>query len=376
MLTGFSSLEARPHGSSGRRFALMGSRPPQACRSCSPRTCLALSATLALTLILPACSLAPTASPPAARAPDTPGYGRRPESIPTSQILKRPGGFYTDDGPDGAAPANLAELPDALPKAEPLHASANDPYSVFGRDYVPLKTTAGYKRQGTASWYGRKFHGQRTVSGEIYDMYGMTAAHPTLPIPSYVRVTRPANGKSVVVRVNDRGPFHAGRLIDLSWTAAYKLGYLAEGSSLVEVELIVPGRPLKPLSGESAARPATMESVADVKVGFDADESDPIMRLALAEEARALPAAQPLVETHDAAGHYIQLGAFGNRDNAETLRAHLGRELGALGEKLLIRSAGKVFRVQLGPWPDEASASKAGEQLRETFSLAPLVVQH
>lgn len=323
---------------------------------------------------------------PLAKSPAGPAPAFKPAPRPTKSATaaatsaaspaKRGGGFYKDDGPGDFVPQDVDAIPDAVPRKEDLHRFANNPYSVFGRDYIPLKKARSYVERGIGSWYGKKFHGQKTSSGEIYDMYGMTAAHPTLPIPSYVRVTRPANGKSVVVRVNDRGPFHAGRLIDLSWTAAYKLGYLAEGSSLVEVELIVPGRPLKPLSGESAARPATMESVADVKVGFDADESDPIMRLALAEEARALPAAQPLVETHDAAGHYIQLGAFGNRDNAETLRAHLARELGALGEKLLIRSAGKVFRVQLGPWPDEASASKAGEQLRETFSLAPLVVQH
>jgi rare lipoprotein A len=117
-----------------------------------------------------------------------------------------------------------------VPKPEPLHRFANNPYSVFGRDYVPLRELKPYKARGIGSWYGRRYHGQKTSSGEIYDMYAMTAAHPILPIPSYVRVTNPANGKSVVVRINDRGPFHAGREIDLSWTAAYKLGYTARAA--------------------------------------------------------------------------------------------------------------------------------------------------
>jgi len=152
------------------------------------------------------------------------------------------GGYYKDDGPGANPPGNLASIPDATPRAEPLHKYANRPYEVFGKKYVPLASVQAFKQRGVASWYGKRFHGQKTSSGETYDMYAMTAAHPILPIPSYARVTSVANRRSVVVRINDRGPFHAGRIIDLSYAAANKLGYIGVGSAQVEVEAIVPSQ--------------------------------------------------------------------------------------------------------------------------------------
>jgi rare lipoprotein A len=268
-------------------------------------------------------------------------------------VTKRGGGFYKDDGPGDNPPENIDAIPDAVPRDEPLHRFANKPYSVLGQNYVPLAANTSYKAEGIASWYGRKFHGQKTSSGELYDMYGMTAAHPTLPIPSYVRVTNPRNGKSVVVRVNDRGPFHADRLIDLSWTAAYKLGYLAEGSTQVEVERLLPGQETTPVIAA-------------------ATQPDPITRMATAQ-ATGDPA--PLPEVSRAGGHYVQLGAFANRDNAEVLRTHLARELCELGDKLVIEAAGSVFRVQLGPWPDALAARQAGDQVRESLGLGSIVVR-
>jgi rare lipoprotein A len=223
---------------------------------------------------------------------------------------------------------------------------------------VPQRDVQPYKARGIGSWYGRKFHGQKTSSGEPYDMYGMSAAHPTLPIPSYVRVSNPANGKSVIVRVNDRGPFHSGRLIDLSWTAAWKLGYIGEGSTLVEVESVLPGQTLAAAPAPSRETPAR-SSVLE----------DPIAQLVAAEAEPALPQVQ------DARGHFLQLGAFGNRDNAEALRMRLARELGSLAEKLVIQSAGKLFRVQLGPWPDTAAAQLASERLRESLGMMPVIVK-
>ena len=136
------------------------------------------------------------------------------------------GGYYLNDGPGDHPPANLDQVPDAVPKVEPLKTGAMKPYSVLGQAYTPMTALAPYKERGVASWYGRRYDGQRTASGEIYDMYAMTAAHPTLPIPSYARVTNLQNGRSVVVRINDRGPFLYDRIIDLSYTAAYKLGVL------------------------------------------------------------------------------------------------------------------------------------------------------
>ncbi|MCF8197914.1 MAG: septal ring lytic transglycosylase RlpA family protein [Sulfuritalea sp.] len=264
--------------------------------------------------------------------------------------IKYSGGFYKDDGPGDAEPEDIEAIPDATPRDEPLHRFANKPYTVLGKSYVPQREILPYKARGIGSWYGRKFHGQKTSSGERYDMYGMTAAHPTLPIPSYVRVTNPANRKSVVVRVNDRGPFHDDRLIDLSWTAAHKLGYIGKGSTVVEVESILPGQ-------ELAAAPAP------------AATEDPYEKIAVADPEPSLP------QVENSGGHFLQLGAFGSRDNAEALRERLARELGSLAEKLVIQSAGKIFRVQLGPWLDATSAEQVGVRLRESLGMTPIRVQ-
>ena len=152
------------------------------------------------------------------------------------------GGYYKGDGPGGPPPVNLDKLADAKPRAEPLNRGANEPYVALGRKYVPYTSLSVYRARGVATWYGRKFHGKPTASGERYDMYAMTAAHTILPIPSYARVTNLANGRSVVVRINDRGPFRSDRIIDLSYAAAYKLGYVDAGSAKVEVEAILPGK--------------------------------------------------------------------------------------------------------------------------------------
>ena len=153
----------------------------------------------------------------------------------------------------------------AVPRAEPLRRAANRPYEVMGRSYTPDTSLRPYKARGLASWYGRRYHEQKTSSGEIYDMYGMTAAHTILPIPSFARVTNLANNKSVVVRINDRGPFHSDRVIDLSYTAAYKLGVLAGGRALVDIEAIIPdaGTPTTPQYAAAPSRPATLSYVSE-----------------------------------------------------------------------------------------------------------------
>ena len=187
-----------------------------------------------LVAVAAALAVSGCASFPESKAPSP------PPSPPATSPAK--GAYYKDDGPGESPPPNLAAIPDAVPRAEPLHRFANRPYQVFGKDYIPVAAAASFRQTGIASWYGRRFHGAPTSSGEPYDMYAMTAAHPTLPIPSYARVTRVANGKSVVVRINDRGPFHANRIIDLSYAAAYKLGYIQAGSAEVTIEAIVPGQ--------------------------------------------------------------------------------------------------------------------------------------
>jgi rare lipoprotein A len=152
------------------------------------------------------------------------------------------GGYYKDDGPHERPPANLDRVPDAVPRVEPLHKYANRPYEALGKRFVPMTSLQPFRQRGTASWYGKRYHGQKTSSGEAYNMYAMSAAHPTLPIPSYARVTNVANGRSVVVRINDRGPFLHGRIIDLSYAAAHKLGYIQAGAAQVEVESVIPGK--------------------------------------------------------------------------------------------------------------------------------------
>jgi rare lipoprotein A len=306
--------------------------------------------------------------------------GEAPVTVPpaptSAPAAKKPapakfGGGYKDDGPGDGPAIDPETIPDAVPRAEPLHRFANNPYSALGRDYVPLREIKPYRARGIGSWYGRRYHGQKTSSGEIYDMYAMTAAHPILPIPSYVRVTNPANGRSVVVRINDRGPFHAGREIDLSWTAAYKLGYVGQGSTPVVVESILPGQTLAAAPAPPArdTAPGSAGGITSAPTPRRADEGDPIAKLAAAEPEPPLPQVQ------DARGHFLQLGAFGNRDNAEALRSRLARELGDLSAKLVVHSTGTLYRVQLGPWPDAAAAQLAGVRLRESFGMAPLVVQ-
>ncbi|HEX7054777.1 MAG TPA: septal ring lytic transglycosylase RlpA family protein [Burkholderiales bacterium] len=247
--------------------------------------------------------------------------GAPPRESPLPET-SRPGGYYKDDGPHERVPDNLAAIPDAQPRVEPLSRFANRPYEVFGKRYVPLVEVQPFRQRGMASWYGKRFHGQRTSSGEPYDMYAMSAAHPTLPIPSYARVTRVATGRSVVVRINDRGPFHAGRIIDLSYAAAARLGIVQIGSAEVEVEAIVPG-----------------------------------------EERSA--------QAHGAeAAIFLQVGAFASRDNAERLRARLA-SLQDPSELLLV---GELWRLQLGPYRSREEARSAAERLERAFALKPFVV--
>jgi len=293
---------------------------------------------LLLAVLLAACGGQP---PKPAEAPPA------RSAVPPAPTLSKGGGYYQDDGPLASIPVDLAAVPDAVPRDEPPHRFANRPYNVFGRDYLPLAPGTPYRQEGIASWYGRKFHGQNTSSGEPYDMFGMTAAHPTLPIPSYARVTRvgsgPETGKSVVVRVNDRGPFLHERVIDLSYAAAWKLGLINNGSGRVVVESVLPG--------EVAPLPAPLQVAA-------ADTAPNVMR-----------------DIEERGGHYLQLGAFGSRDNAESLRQKLARTLGDLGERLLIRSAGNLHRLQLGPWADASEARRIAEQLRLAFELPSVLVK-
>jgi rare lipoprotein A len=232
------------------------------------------------------------------------------------------GGYYKDDGPGANPPPDLASIPDPEPRAEPLHRFANRPYQVFGREYVPLAAPGAFRQRGVASWYGRRFHGAATSSGEPYDMYAMSAAHPTLPIPSYARVTRVDTGKSVVVRINDRGPFHSDRAIDLSYTAAWKLGFAEAGSAVVDIEAVLPGQ-------------------------VAADASQKI---------------------------YLQLGAFSAREGAESFRARVYREAAWLQQAIHVVAAGALWRLHLGPYRTQDEARPVAERIRAELNVSPLIV--
>jgi len=287
---------------------------------------------------------------------------KKPVAKP-SYALKKGGGFYMDDGPGDNPPEDMEAIPDAVPKIEPLHKFANNPYSVLGKDYVPSRTLGGYRAEGIASWYGRKFHGQKTSSGEPYDMYGMTAAHPTLPIPSYVRVTNPTTGKSVVLRVNDRGPFHADRIMDLSYTAAWKLDLVGGGSGFVIVESVLPGDELPVYAAaKPVAKPDAVEQMAR------REEAQPLARSATAQSTPSP------VAVADGKGTFIQLGAFGNPENAESFRSHMARELDWLSDKLRTEVAGKLHRVQIGPFASRSEAEAAVSRIAASLGVKPTIV--
>jgi rare lipoprotein A len=294
-----------------------------------------------------------------ASAPRPPAVDRETKAPPSSPAPppRRGGGYYLDDGPgDGPAP-DLERIADAQPRAEPLARFANNPYVVFGKEYVPERSVRTFRQRGLASWYGRKFHGQRTSSGEPYDMYAMTAAHPTLPIPSYARVTSVATGRSVVVRVNDRGPFWPGRVIDLSYAAAWKLGYVEQGSTMVEVDAIVPGTDVQ-VAAAPVAPPAPAAAAAQAGPAAPAEPAAPM----------------DVAVTTEPGGLYVQLAAFSARENAESFRARAALELASLDRPIEIYRKDGLFRLHVGPYRSRAEASAAAERLKDTLDVKPHVV--
>jgi rare lipoprotein A len=227
--------------------------------------------------------------------------------------VPRSGGYYQNDGPDDR-PRDVSNVPDAVPRDEPYRPANLKPYAVSGVTYTPLTNVRGYRERGVASWYGKQFHGNPTASGEAYDMYAMTAAHRTLPLPSYVRVTNLQNGRSVVVRVNDRGPFLHNRLIDLSYAAAGKLGVIGTGTAMVEVEDASPGA-------------TTVAERSSVPVANAVTADRPTPRLT------------------------VQVGAFSRFENAATLRDRL---LSAGFNPIQIEpiapgATNPLYRVRIGP---------------------------
>ncbi|MCY1196665.1 Endolytic peptidoglycan transglycosylase RlpA [compost metagenome] len=289
---------------------------------------------------------------------------------------RKKGGYYKDDGPDANPPANLDQVPDAVPKLEPYASGANRPYVVFGQRYVPDTSGQPYKKRGTASWYGKKFHGNSTSIGEAYDMYSMTAAHTTLPLPSYARVTSLVNGKTVVVRVNDRGPFHSDRIMDLSYVAAYKLGIIGPGSGQVIVEAIPPDeiRRLASQGAPAAAPPEPASATGSAPV------SAPVAAVPVALTAEPLPAPAPgsAPVRQTAAGGpgnvYLQVGAFSQPANAQSLVSRINTQLGAEGAPpASMEQSNNLYRVKIGPYPDRQSALNAVPLVSDRIGILPSI---
>lgn len=301
---------------------------------------------------------------------------------------QKKGGYYLDDGPGDNPPSDLAFIPDAVPQDEPLRQANMRPYVALGKWYTPMAGLASYKERGIASWYGRRYHGQKTASGEVYDMYGMTAAHTILPIPSYVRVTNIRNGKSVVVRVNDRGPFLSDRLIDLSYTAAYKLDVLGGGSAWVEVETILPGdesvmqvAATSARASNSAAGTApqliaipTSIRVAENRASQASNSQKEEIKPDLFEiaPAQAAPATMPTSSpTPDTGGIYLQLGAFSAYDNADNFLTRMRVALPSIRALGIVTKDG-LYKVHAGPYSDHGVARQAADRIAQALSIKPI----
>lgn len=290
------------------------------------------------------------------------------------------GGYYQDDGPGDHPPEGLLDLPDAIPKVEPYSPTGNKPYVVFGKTYVPITDDRPFKQRGTGSWYGKKFHGQKTSSGELYDMYKLTAAHPTLPIPSYALVTNLANGKQIIVRINDRGPFHSERIIDLSYTAALKLGYLGSGSSQLEVERLLPDDIARINAAKQAGSmvqtaPAPLPVAPAGPVVVPLLENDAMPAPAVAAASTLAPAAAMDV-ADPASGFYLQFGAFSELGNADAERARLQQNWDNALPPLEVYFVGLFYRLHSGPFATRDEAQAAAQKLLSVGNVKAMVVEH
>ncbi len=335
------------------------------------------------------------------------------------------------DGPEARPPPGLLQVPDAEPAVEPIRQGGpNKPYTVWGQSYVPLVADAPLNERGLASWYGRKFNGKPTASGELYNMYAMTAAHPTLPIPSYARIRNPANGREVVVRINDRGPFKSRRIVDLSYTAALKLGILGAASP-VELERITgddiragtwrhapvgprdgadtaarvasaapaeaPSRvalPVPPVGAPRAASPAPTVVPPQAAATVPAPPVDPLQVAAAAADSVVLaadrsPALLPpdtvapaigdvtggVAGTAAGRGFWVQLGAFREHDGAVAFQKQVEARVGGIAPLLTVFADATLFRLQAGPYARRDEARDAGERLRDALRLVPVIVE-
>lgn len=293
----------------------------------------------------------------------------KPDTTTSKTQSSKPGGYYLDDGPGDNPPANIDAIPDATLKTEAPLVRSNKPYSALGQQYTPMTSYAPYKQSGVASWYGKRYHGKKTSSGEIYDMYGMSGAHTILPIPSYVRVTNPANGRSVIVRINDRGPFKHDRLIDLSYAAAYKLRLTGQGSGLVEVEAI----------DTSPAALAKMQNSATTQTASTAVPAQSLPQTqATSAQSQSLPAVPLTISkttsTDLIGNYYVQAGAFKSEVNGDLLQKKI--QALQLAENVGITNVynNGLYRVKLGPYASKKDADSSAANIRKQLNISAIVL--
>ena len=293
--------------------------------------------------------------------------------------LHKPSAFSTITEPKDGPPKevqDISQIPDAIPKIEPRARYGNhSPYEVLGKTYRVMKSAAGYKQDGIGSWYGEKFAGRKTSSFEPYDPYAMTAAHKSLPLPSYVRVTNLENNREIVVKVNDRGPFHEGRIIDLSYAAASKLGYMDKGTARVRVEFINPYK-IPKQANTTQAIPTTQ--IDDTTKAFPLEQ--PPETKTISTPILSTPNNGAIVLT-DTAEHqiYLQVAAFSQLTTAQKLEQKLNSTIKAptsinstssgFGE-----SSTQIHRVRVGPFEDEMSAILVSEQIKLHKMGDPLII--
>lgn len=257
---------------------------------------------------------------------------------------------------------DMRHVPDLVPKNEPKSRGGNPKsYVVLGKRYYVMESSRGYQQRGIASWYGKKFHGRKTSNGETYNMYAMSAAHKTLPIPTYLRVTNLKNGRSTIVRVNDRGPFHDNRIIDLSYAAASKLGIVESGTGLVEITAITPG--VKP-----PRKPAKPKTIMVKATQNETRQANPAPRRATQQA--------PVVQNNESVQLYLQIGAFISRHNAEQLRSRLVLNNHTMttvkqGRNHIDKT---IYRVRIGPLASVDEADQLARKLLELNVGSPKVV--
>ncbi|WP_020167443.1 MULTISPECIES: septal ring lytic transglycosylase RlpA family protein [Methylotenera] len=310
--------------------------------------------------------------------PSEPSPAKKTISQPNSTVTTpKSGGYYLDDGPGDNPPTDIDSIPNATPKNEPYLDRANKPYKALGATYKPMTTWQPYKERGVASWYGKRYHGRKTSSGEVYDMYSMSAAHTTLPLPSYAKVTNPANGRFVIVRVNDRGPFKSSRIIDLSYAAAYKLRFTSTGSTLVEVEAIDPKNVSSYTQATQTPDSPTQSTAAQSTPAITQPNQTNIQTSSQTNgqvTTTISTTSQAANTTSTTIQYFVQAGAFKNEVNAESLTKKI--QTLQIAPNVGINSVynNGLYRLKLGPYDNKSDADLTAAKIRRELNLSAIIV--